>query len=59
VLARESGPLRERIDRSCRQCGYGIAMARLPAQCPMCRGSSWAPIRRIADPELDAAAAVR
>jgi rubrerythrin len=25
----------------CSSCGYGVAVRRLPAVCPMCRAASW------------------
>jgi len=28
-------------DYRCSRCGYGIAVKRLPAECPMCRGAVW------------------
>ncbi len=31
-------------DWACRGCGYGVAAGRLPAACPMCRGTSWLPL---------------
>jgi len=33
---------RGRLELVCRTCGYGAVAAAAPAQCPMCRGSSWA-----------------
>jgi hypothetical protein len=37
---------RVKLDRRCRECGYGIATVQLPAACPMCRGASWEPVTR-------------
>lgn len=28
-------------DYCCSRCGYSIAVKRLPAECPMCRGAVW------------------
>ena len=35
---RESRP---RLELRCRDCGYGVVVARAPARCPMCGGPSW------------------
>jgi rubrerythrin len=37
-----------------RRCGYGIATARPPGVCPMCRGNSWEPVEPRWERTLDA-----
>lgn len=33
-----------RGEHRCGSCGYGIATAEQPAECPMCRASDWQPV---------------
>jgi hypothetical protein len=40
-LTLADGAERSLGDFLCASCGYGIAVSRLPEQCPMCAASEW------------------